>query len=167
MDIPLLPEYSFPLTIVTCSERRNAAENRNIAASRLTTDLVSFFDVDDVMHPQRLESLSDCDITLHSYLVGDDEPFCMYPWPLSRTNVLRQGPTGCAIVVDDPNARIHHAHVTVKREILSRVQFRTDREYERREDSLFCGDVLALPDITSVYIANPLSRYYEEGSTRE
>jgi glycosyltransferase involved in cell wall biosynthesis len=47
--------FSFPLVILTTPDRKNAAENRNIAISHLTTDLVSFFDADDIMHPQRLE----------------------------------------------------------------------------------------------------------------
>jgi glycosyltransferase involved in cell wall biosynthesis len=164
-DIPVLPTYSFPLTLLVSSEKRNAAENRNIAAQNLRTDLISFFDVDDIMHPQRLESLGDCDITLHSFLIGDEQPFQMYSRLITFANILRRAPSGCAVLETDISAPIHHAHVTVKREILSRVQFRTDPQYARREDSLFCGDVLALPNITSLYIANPLSRYYETGAT--
>ena len=48
-------EYKFPLTVITSEERKNSAQNRNIAASKLDTDVISFIDADDIMHPQRLE----------------------------------------------------------------------------------------------------------------
>ncbi len=168
-DIPALPKYSFPLTILTHSVRKNAAENRNIAARLLDTDLISFIDVDDVMHFQRIESLlgvGDYDICLHSFL-EDETPFQPYASLDTRKNILRRAPSGCAVLGDDLSARIHHAHATVKRHVLHLVWFRTTPDYERREDAVFCGDVLALSGVTSVYIANPLTRYRETGETKE
>ena len=47
-------KYSFPYHIFFHSEKKNAAENRNIAASYLTTDIITFIDADDIMHPQRI-----------------------------------------------------------------------------------------------------------------
>jgi hypothetical protein len=166
-DIPSFT-YSFPLKIVATSLRQNAAQNRNRAAAELTTDLVSFFDVDDAMHPQRIEMLVDEDygIALHAYVVPCEHFPPAYAFIDSQTNQLRKGPTGCAVLGDNASARIHHAHATVRRDLLHYVQFRTDRAFERREDALFCGDILALPGITSLYIANPLSLYHEEGATR-
>ena len=167
-DIPSFA-YSFPLKILTHSQRQNAGQNRNRASAELTTDIVSFFDVDDVMHPQRMEVLldgQDYSILLHGYALPHEEFPITYTSVDGYANQLRKGPTGCALLGDDVSARIHHAHATVRRELLEHVQFRPDVAFERREDALFCGDVLALPGITSLYIANPLSLYYEEGATR-
>lgn len=167
-DIPSFA-YSFPLKILTHSQRQNAAQNRNRAAAELTTDIVSFFDVDDVMHPQRIEVLvdgQDYSILLHGYSFPHEEFPLTYTSVRAYANQLRKGPTGCAVLGNDFSARIHHAHATVRRDLLEHIQFRTDVAFERREDALFCGDVLALPGITSLYVSNPLSLYYEEGATR-
>jgi glycosyltransferase involved in cell wall biosynthesis len=164
-----LPTYSvsFPLRILCRETRHNAAENRNYAASHLTTDIVSFFDCDDIMHPERLAELERCgdaDIVLHSY-VSDTDPFPPWDPSIQVHNLLRKSPTGCAILATNCWAPIHHAHVTVKRSVWNAVRFREESEWERREDSLFCGDVLSRPTIQSVYLPYPLSRYLITGHT--
>jgi glycosyltransferase involved in cell wall biosynthesis len=164
-------KYSFPLKILTSQERKNAAENRNYASSFLNTDIVTFFDCDDEMHPQRLEYIVDsfekhsCDIVLHSYLQNEEtaQPFQLYDRPDQRVNVLRRAPSGCAVVESDYASRIHHSQVSVKKSILESYRFKEDVSHERREDSVFCGDVLATPGIQSVYLKNPLSKYYMAG----
>jgi hypothetical protein len=42
--------------------------------------------------------------------------------------------------------------------------FKEETEYERKEDAVFCGQVLAFPGIQSIYIETPLSKYHMEGS---
>ena len=171
-EMPTLSRsYSFPCEILITSEKQTASQNRNVAARHLNTDLISFFDVDDLMHPRRLESIlecfkSPCDIVLHSFAEGTtletDEPCIKI-----RRNVLQRAPSGCAMVVDDVPAKIHHAHSTVRREIYDRVQFREQLEYNRIEDAVFCGDVLSLPSIRSAYIATPMSAYVSSGLASE
>jgi glycosyltransferase involved in cell wall biosynthesis len=57
-ELHICKKYSFPLAIITCINKKNAAENRNIAASKLLDmDYITFFDADDIMHPQRIEIL--------------------------------------------------------------------------------------------------------------
>jgi hypothetical protein len=165
-DIPTY-NYSFPLTIVTRLDRRNAAQNRNQAFSLLDTELVSFFDADDVMHPQRIEFLKmfDVDIILHSYSFNDT--FTKYSKCNSARNILARAPSGCAYCVTNVHLPIHHAHVTCKRQILDHIQFKEGTEYERKEDAVFCGDVLSMKNIQSIYISNELSYYTYEGATIE
>jgi glycosyltransferase involved in cell wall biosynthesis len=172
-DIPTY-NYSFPLRVIVRPERRNAAENRNLAATALTTDIVSFFDCDDEMHPQRIQILLDVfhetrpDISLHSFLEREEtkQPFAQIQNPRVIPNRLRRAPSGCAILEGDYSSRIHHSQATVSKFVLSRIQFKEDIGHERREDAVFCGDVLAMPGVQSVYIADPLSKYYMEGATR-
>jgi glycosyltransferase involved in cell wall biosynthesis len=172
-DIPVY-SYSFPLRILTRPGRHNAAENRNYAVSALTTDIVSFFDADDVMHPQRIEAIQTsfvayphCSIVLHNYLMDTEtkNPFEHYTTFDMRPNMLFRGPTGCAVYKSNSPQRIHHSQVSVTRDVLSCVKFNEAKDHERKEDAIFCGDVLARPDCKNVYIANPLSKYYMEGQT--
>lgn len=171
-DIPVY-HYSFPLRVITRPERRNAAENRNRAAKELTTDIVSFFDCDDTMHPQRLECIADaflqtgCDICLHNFYEKEE---VLQQFPHIQTlsfihSQLRRAPSGCAVLEGDNSARIHHSQVSVTKFILTRVQFKEDISHERREDAVFCGDVLMIPGVQSVYIRDPLSKYFMEGVT--
>lgn len=162
---PLARTYSFPITIVTTPTPQTAAQNRNLAARHLDTDLISFFDVDDQMHPQRLEAILECfrapcDIVLHSFVESTHFETREYTHLAIRPNVLKRAPSGCAVVTDDIPAKIHHAHSTVRKEIYKQVQFREQAEFNRIEDAVFCGDVLSLPSIRSAYIGNPLSAYF-------
>jgi glycosyltransferase involved in cell wall biosynthesis len=166
-DVPTY-SYSFPLRILTRPDRHNAAENRNYAARQMTSEMISFFDADDVMHPQRLEAIEGCGlqhIILHSFL-DPHESFESYSRIYRIRNTLRQYKTGCACLGMDWAARIHHAHVTIHASVLSQTTFPEDKELERREDAIFCGSVLNLsPTIQSTYIVNPMSRYHETGQT--
>jgi len=79
-----LKTYSFLLQIITNKEKKGAAQNRNIAASKLAEmDYITFIDADDIMHPQRIEILlkvfesNDSDIILHNFseFTNDDQLF--------------------------------------------------------------------------------------------
>lgn len=173
-DIPVefsTTRYTFPYKIVLTQERKNAAQNRNIAASLATTPYVSFFDADDILHPQRIEFITEAlkqypntDIILHGYRTVH-EPEGMISTPIFHQNQLQRAPSGCAIYAPNWRLRIHHAQVTTTKAIWDQVRFREDAQHERKEDAVFCGDVLALPGIQSVYIPQALSIYEEEGQT--
>lgn len=172
-DIPAY-SYSFPLRILNHRERKNAAENRNLAAREILSscDVISFFDCDDVMHPQRLQCIEEqftrnpCDILLHNFWLDEEcaQPFENYTSFHTELNVLRRAPTGCAIVEGRRHLRIHHSQVSVSAFVFGRIQFKEDPGNERREDAIFCGDVLGMPNIQSIYVHTPLSKYYLAGS---
>ena len=163
-EFPELRKYGFGVVVSTCKERRNAGQNRNIAARRLTTDLISFFDADDHMHPQRIEGLlvafnPQCDIALHSYSEWKETKI---PYKYIDTfsiirNKLVQAPSGCIYL--DPYSRIHHSQVTVRREIFERSPFSEEKEHEVKEDCVFCYRVFNIGGIKTAYIAAPLSKY--------
>ena len=119
------------------------------------------------MHPQRIEAIADsfpAHIVLHSYVnVGVTQP--MYAEIIRIHGQLRRSFTGCAVLGEDYNAPIHHAHVSVRWEVLQDVIFHEGEEWARREDSIFCGEALARPGRQNVYISNPLSYYDETGQT--
>jgi glycosyltransferase involved in cell wall biosynthesis len=166
-------KYSFPLKILTHEERLNAAENRNLAAMMMDADMdyISFFDADDIMHPQRLEAieyvaeLGDYDAILHSFLEGEETKvdFVMYSQFMHSEGELERVPSGCLQSKRDPSLRIHQSQITIRRDIFKKVQFEEGLAFERREDAVFCGMVVSLPGVRHAYIYNPLSKYDYEG----
>jgi glycosyltransferase involved in cell wall biosynthesis len=161
-------EYKYPIKIITTEERKNASENRNIAAKSLETDIISFFDADDIMHDRRLEILEKAfemgaDIVLHSFTFDYEsnelpkiENFDI------RMNVLSKCPSGC--ITYDYKYRITHGHSSVTNKIYQIVQFPEESEYEAREDCVFCYRILSLPDVKTCYLAHSLSYFSPSGS---
>jgi len=165
-------EYRFPLTVITTEERKNAGQNRNIAATCLDTDIITFIDADDTMHPQRIQAIEQAfkegvDIVLHSFLLNEE---CNQEFPrigefIVEKDILCQCYSGCIRFKQfDPNSRIHHSQVSVIRGAFEAVRFREDKESESREDCRFCYGVFSLPNIRSAYLRYPLSKYSPHGT---
>ena len=171
-------EYNFPLEVIVTEDKQNASKNRNIAASKLNDmDYITFIDADYIMHPQRIEFLLkgfqtyDSDIILHNYFEwtkGTIESFFHNFEEIKiRTDTLIQGWSGCITHINgysDRVDKIHHGQVTVKRTIFEQVQFPEEREFETKEDCVFCYRVFSLPNIKHSYIQNELS-YYNPSNT--
>jgi hypothetical protein len=163
-EFPPLRKYGFSLLVSSCKERKNAGQNRNIAARRLDTDVISFFDADDHMHPQRIEGLlvafsEPCDIALHGYLQDKEtiDPYARIQEFRVKRNVLSQCYSGCIKL--DYVSRIHHSQVSVRREMFEQSQFSEEKDHEGKEDCVFCYRIFNIPGITSAYIDHPLSKY--------
>jgi hypothetical protein len=163
-DIPQY-KYTFPLKVLTFRKEFNQAENRNIAASLCKYEQcthISFFDTESEMHPQRIHCISiilkttPFDILLHSYADAKDK-LESYSGLNVVKNKLQRSKTGCAIVEGNIGARIHHSHCTVKTDIWHRIRFHEEKEYEQKDNAIFCGDVLAEKDVQSIYIREALS----------
>jgi hypothetical protein len=116
------------------------------------------------MHPQRIEGLlvafnEPCDIALHSFFL-ENEVHNPYPQIDQFTivrNQLKRCPTGCIIL--DGNSHIHHAHVTVRREIYEGNPFTGEKENDLKDDCVFCYKIFGIPGVTSAYLPYPLSKY--------
>jgi Glycosyl transferase family 2 len=176
-----LTEYSFPIEIITIEENKNASENRNIAISKLLDmDIVTFMDADDLMHPQRLEIITkvfeetDCDIVLHNFQEKEETTFESITDVTIKIDGLELHSCGCIIHTDNQYDeqiyKIHHSQSSVKKEILYQVRYREDKEYNRKEDCIFCADVFNLENIhnvhiKNVYLSNKLSYYRPSNST--
>jgi glycosyltransferase involved in cell wall biosynthesis len=165
-DVPAIPQYPFPVTLILHKERKNAAQNRNIAMKLATSDIVSFIDADDIMMPRRLEAIrtafvQGAQFVVHNYTENlketDDGGNAFY----IEHNVLRNAGLGL-IHMRDRRIPLHHSQSSVARNIIEAVQYREDACYERREDSVFCSDVITR-GCTTAYIANPLSIYDMSG----
>lgn len=74
---PISYSGNFPVRFIHTSDDKNAAENRNIAARAIVNevDILSFIDVDDYMHPRRLEIIETAfldkstQVFLHNYFM--------------------------------------------------------------------------------------------------
>jgi hypothetical protein len=166
-QFPILKTYSFLINVKIHLDIKSTAQNRNIAGDNLDTDIISFFDADDVMHPRRIELLEyafleQCDIVLHSCV--SDANFDMN-FPIDTINimrnVLRQCVTGC-IILDESiitHGQLAHGHVTVRKSIFNIVHFPEEECYYFREDCIFCHSVFNIQNIQHAYLNYPLSLY--------
>jgi glycosyltransferase involved in cell wall biosynthesis len=177
--IDIIKKYRFDLAVIVMEEKKNAAQNRNIAAAQLNDmDYITFIDADDIMHPQRIEVLLDTfqkydsDIILHNFSmnrVNDTQIFDKIQNINARSNSLMKGWSGCIVHnyshgCDDRLDKIHHGHATVKKEIFDKVKFPEEPEFHTKEDCVFCYRVFSLPDVKNAYIQNELS-YYKPSNT--
>ena len=162
-----------PVSIQYSTQRLNQGTNRNIAAGMLTTDLISFIDADDLMHPSRLEYIAkafqngDYHAIYHSYAhehitayANPFEPVGEYDLVSGR---IISNPNTAGILVENTSYPIHHAHVTVRRDVFSRFKFDESWGAYRNEDSLY-GKTLAENGVSIGYLANKLTRYIFTGT---
>jgi len=177
-NLDINKKYSFDLAIIITEEKKNAAQNRNIASSKLDDmDYVTFIDADDIMHPQRIEALLytiskyESDIILHNFSMKPFNETHMFEKIQNfniRPNTLIRSWSGCITHVNgfnDSIDRIHHGQATVKKDILTKLKFPEEAEYHTKEDCVFCYRVFTLPNITNSYIQNELS-YYKPSNTQ-
>jgi len=157
-----------PVSVQYSTKRLNQATNRNIAGSMLNTQLISFIDADDLMDPSRLEYVvrafkeGPYHAIYHSYA---SEPIGEYFKPFEPigdydlvSTPIVSNPNAIGILVGTTPHPIHHAHVTVRRDVFNRFKFDERWEVYRMEDSLY-GKVLAENGVSLGYLANKLTRY--------
>jgi hypothetical protein len=134
----------------------------------LNTQLISFIDADDLMDPSRLEYVvrafkeGPYHAIYHSYA---SEPIGEYFKPFEPigdydlvSTPIVSNPNAIGILVGTTPHPIHHAHVTVRRDVFNRFKFDERWEVYRMEDSLY-GKVLAENGVSLGYLANKLTRY--------
>jgi len=173
-----LQRYSFYLEIITTEEKKCAAQNRNIAAFKLSDmDYITFIDADDIMHPQRIEILlkvfqeHDSDIILHNYhnseIIDGITKKIESHEIIVRPNSLKQSYSGCVThkYYYGRNDKIQHGHVSIKQTIFNKIQFPEEPKFYAKEDCIFCYRVFSLPNIKNSYIVNELT-YYKPSNTQ-
>jgi hypothetical protein len=186
-----LPDYneSFPVQTLATEKRQNAGLNRNRCARAADTEVVSFFDVDDIMHPRRLEMLSFAfgnyhpKAVVHAY---EETPKYMCNTRAPPFKSLKFGNTfqifdGIGIYdlsmtpdadrknsLRTPNAQgLNHAgHISVLRSVFSEVQ---QSNLARGQDAKFARDILrhfGRKEDTMACLNVPLTLYCHQGQIR-
>jgi hypothetical protein len=155
-----------PVSIQYSSRRLNQATNRNIAGAMLNTQLISFIDADDLMHPSRLEYIvrafqGPYHAIYHGYtwehVSHYSDPFNPVEYSIVSDPIVPYI-NGIGIRVDNPNHILHHAHVTVRRDVFHHFKFDQRPEAYRIEDSLY-GCKLYESKLSLGFLAGALSRY--------
>jgi glycosyltransferase involved in cell wall biosynthesis len=181
-DIPSY-KYSFPLKIITTNGKKNAAQNRNIATRACDTDIISYIDADDEMHPQRIEIIkhvlqeTNADVLFHNFSKPDEinvEWKTIRDIEIAVNRVFKTNYSEGVDVYGYPPFCVHHSQSSIRRYIFDSIQYNESSESERNpgqincegnEDSRFCADILLIPNIQTVYVYDKLTRYYREGTT--
>ena len=153
------------IQFISCNELNLPAVNKNIGLKLLNTDILTFFDTNNIMHPQRIEmilesfSLGNCKIVLHNF----SENACVFNYIQNEDKktligMLRCSPTGCAIIPSNFSKLIHHPFCSISKDIKSYFEYREHPQYKDKEDAIFCGDILSFFPKDNVYIENSLSQ---------
>jgi len=87
-EIPLLPTFSFPIETIITSERQCQGRNRNLAASKIDVDVLTFFDADDIMHPSRLASIESAFIQGLDGFLHNHKQCAASEYRIPYTNIL-------------------------------------------------------------------------------
>lgn len=159
--------YDGPAKVATSRKRVNQAIARNRAVDLCETELITFFDVDDIPHPDMGKVISESfrinkrlDLLLHDYY-GPTEflEFKTAPrigtWNLYK--IENKDPVTTCLLCPVEEGKIHHSHITVKTSLAKKIRFNESNLYYRKEDSLFCQNCfdmsasLAWIDVKLVY----------------
>lgn len=143
-----LPKSDVPISVIIQNSRCIQAVARNIIAKTNNNDMLMFFDIDDIPHPQKIEStiklIDNYDFLVHSYIASKN-PNALFEHIPSVSNLI----TYNNLTIDTKSTNIcykdrpiHHSHITVKKHVFNHVIFNEDLSFYRKEDGKFCQDLL-------------------------
>jgi len=127
-DIELPKNASIYCTPNIC----NTSYTRNKLFQLSTCDVLSFFDADDIMHPQR------CEFMFRSIYEGADISICKLTMEELDSTHLEY--SGSNIMYSHWNDDYHHGHVTLRRYVMNNVRYNIN--VTRGEDVIFIKNVL-------------------------
>lgn len=147
-----------PVDILFTTQILDTAANRNRAARALTTDIIAFLDVDDLMHPARLGYL------LETFASGPYEAVYHGYHRLHRTAYPSEHPDPGPLTMGSREIPVHNGHVAVRASLMKRVQFDERTSAWRQEDTLFRRTLESM-GVPIAYLTNPLTYYLYLGSS--
>jgi hypothetical protein len=166
----ILNDYPFEIFLTTNRFIQNPSENRNIAATRLKTNIISFIDADDLPYFRRFEFILRAfelgsQVVLHNYfkspnrydfnfhqLIGDLEYKDQFIDFAEDSHSL---PSNRNLLVD-----YHCAHLSLKSDLFKKYKFNENNKFLYREDSEFVKNIFH-HGVKPCYINNYLSFYYK------
>lgn len=170
---PEMGNYPFEVIFTTTKETKNAAQNRNIAGSKLTTDIISFIDGDDLPHIKRNEVIVQYfqENTLplvHSYFTNKTPSDKIkhtkkdIELPNVEIGVINHIPNNSIQpMTTNRVVSFHNAHISLLKEDFERFKYDEDESFSRKEDTFFCKKLVEsgvnisfIPSKLSVYNRN-------------
>jgi glycosyltransferase involved in cell wall biosynthesis len=172
-----------PLRIIRSSELYVQGKSRNNAILGSTSELISFIDADDIMHPQRLRIIVDAfkgngelELFLHGYSKNLNEQWVSDSFE-EKIADSREFVRKNEICNSERRTRhqphldldVHHAHITMRRSIFRIHSFDETTEGFRIEDSLFVRQLVASAckeknTIDVQFLTLPLTFYRSTGA---
>ena len=147
LDYFVIAGQAVPVIHQNSEQRHMQSVARNAGSKASTKDVIVFFDVDDIPHPQKVEvtkklfSDSKLSAFIHGYKHGEDREFDLVEdTPFCR--VIAKHPENTNIITEEGVGGIHHSHIAVRREVFDKVQFNESPEFYRLEDGKFCQDIV-------------------------
>jgi hypothetical protein len=169
-DEPEMGDYPFEIIFTPTSESKNASQNRNIAASKLTTDIISFIDGDDLPHIKRNEMLLKYFETntlpvVHDYfrepkhdLSYTNKDVGELDYKVGIINSITKDAYHHPFPKKEKSISYHNAHLSLLNEDFKKFKYNEDKSVERREDSIYNRQLVESGVFIS-YIKNKLSFY--------
>mgnify|MGYP003663917504 FL=1 len=136
-----------PIISVNFLERHSEGKARNEGGSKSNMDIIQFFDVDDVPHPQRIEITknvfdnNNCDALVHSYQT-DNKKFKNLTFDSSKVFECWWNPDnglGGGQLRANQECNIAHGPITIKKEISEKIKYTFDN---RAADCKFAGKLM-------------------------
>ncbi len=175
-------DYCYLLQVITHEQKLNAAQNRNCAASHLDTDIISFFDADDIMHPQRNQCIIDGFNThldavalLHGYITNSATLDC--EMHNSFTEFYRDifyikddiqvlpGDPLLPRLFNNRNIELHSGHCSIKKSVFREIKWNETRHICGFEDITFLVDIFKQFGPSSIIGADYSMTYYYPSNT--
>jgi glycosyltransferase involved in cell wall biosynthesis len=149
MDIKtiLISDKEVPVISVNSPERHSEGQARNEGAEKSNMEVIQFFDVDDIPHPQRIEMTKeifnnyDCDALVHSYQT-DNKKFNVLTFETGKVFKCWWNPDnglGGGQLRANQECNIAHGPITIKKYISENVKYHYDR---RSADCKFAGELM-------------------------
>jgi hypothetical protein len=161
-------KYPFEIILNITEDYKNPSENRNIAASKLTTDIISFIDGDDFPHPQRNEFIlkafnlgSECLVHNYSrnFSIYEDffkikyDTILRYPKYINSIYSDTIYPRSCVEHID-----YHCAHVSILKKIYDKFKYDENEIIKYQEDAYYLR-TLVEKNNPICFLNNKLSLY--------
>ena len=161
-------EYPFELIVTTTKDMKNPSENRNIAANKLTTDIISFIDGDDIPHVKRIEYILDsfkmgAQAVVHNYHQNSNYELGWFKSELEPINYLHEYVDTLFehthYAQNSTNHQDYHcAHISIKKDIFESIKYDESSNIIYYEDSIYTRQLINNNTKIS-YISNKLSQY--------
>lgn len=177
-DIPYKKEdYKYNLEIYTHEERKDAGANRNYAISKINTDILSVFDGDDIMHPQRIEVILKCfenpnikymihnfeDIQNSNININENFPvYTKFPFEYNKLSVC---PWGAVVRLNEFNEIIynsydlHNSQISIIKDVYKNMLYSERKEDVYQCDTLYSRNIINMFKYNVAYCPLKLSRY--------
>jgi hypothetical protein len=165
-----LDTYPFDLIITKTKDFKNSSQNRNIAASKLETDIISFIDGDDLPHKKRNEFLlksfeNGSQIVLHNY-ERDNSYVVDYNQEINELDLYKDYIDTFVANESYPisskgHLPYHNGHISILKTLFDKFK------YDERDDLFGCcedseyNSRLVKNGYKICYIGNKLSYYYK------